>query len=96
MIKKIKVIDRYGFRHHFQAECHYYKWRLKKGTFDIEDNQFLDVFRRRKDDDDQYETVTTFPNPACVGIVTDTTALTPLMRERQLERCPRCGFVSMP
>ena len=96
MTKEIEVIDQYNGRHRFPSEGHYYEWRVKPGTFDIEGNEFLDVFRRCEDDEDEYELVATFPKPARVGRVTDTTALTLPMRELQLEQCPRCGFVKMP
>lgn len=97
MTKEIEVIDQYNGRHRFPAEGHYYEWRLKPGTIDIEGNEFLDVFRRcEDDDDDEYEVIATFSRPARVGVVTDATALTLPMREMQLEQCPRCGFMKTP
>lgn len=94
MTKEIEVIDQYGARHRFPADRHHYEWRLKHGTMDIEDHEFLDVFRRCSDVEDDFIVISTFPRPAMVGLVTDdTTQLLPL-RELQLEQCPRCGFVS--
>lgn len=96
MTKEIEVIDQYNARHRFPAERHYYAWRLKPGTIDVEGAEFLDVFRRREDDEDEFEVVATFPRPARVGVVTGTTALTLPMRELQMEQCPRCGFLKSP
>jgi hypothetical protein len=92
MTREIEVIDRYNARHRFSEEEHYYQWRLKPGTIDIEGNEFLDIFLRCEDD--EVELVATFPRPALVGVVTDTTAQMLPMRELQLEQCPRCGYVT--
>ena len=96
MTKEIEVIDQYNGRHRFPAEGHYYEWRLKPGSIDIEGSEFLDVFRRCEDDGDEHEVIATFPRPARVGVVTDATALMLPMRELQMEKCPRCGFVTRP
>lgn len=90
MTKEIEVIDRYHARHRFPAENHHYEWRLKPGSIDVEDTECVDVFRQF--DDDDLELVATFPRPARVGIVTDTTALTLPMRELPMAQCPRCGL----
>jgi len=95
MTDNIEVIDQYGSRHRFLAEGHYYEWRLKPGTIDVEGTEFLDVFRRC-DDDDGDVLVATFPRPAMVGRVSDETTLTLPMRELQMEQCPRCGFITNP
>ena len=94
MTKEIEVIDQYGARHRFPAEGHYYEWRLKPGTMDIEDHEFLDIYRRCSDVEDEFEVISTFPRPAMVGLVTDTTAQLLPLRELQLEQCPRCGVTS--
>ena len=94
MTKEIEIIDQYNARHRFPAEGHYYEWRLKPGTMDIEDHEFLDVFRRCQGDEDEFEVISTFPRPAMVGLVTDTTAQLLPLRELQLEQCPCCGFAS--
>lgn len=88
MSKEIEVIDQHSARHRFPAENHYYEWRLKPGTIDVESNEFLDVFS--VDGDGETEVIATFPNPARVGIVTEDTAL--LLPEKQTEVCPRCGY----
>jgi hypothetical protein len=92
MTKQLEIIDQYNARHRFPAESHYFEWRPKPGTFDVEGSEFLDVFRLCEDHDSEYELIATFPNPARVSFVTDTTALTLPLRELQMERCPRCGF----
>ena len=96
MKKEIEVIDQYNARHRFPAEGHYYEWRLKPGTIDVQGAEFLDVFRRCDGDEDCYEIAATFPNPARVGTVTEEVALTLPMRELQMEQCPSCGFVKRP
>ncbi len=96
MTKEIEVIDQYNARHRFPVEGHYYEWRLKPGTIDVEGTDFLDVFRRGKDDEEEFELIATFPRPARVGIVTDATCLALPMRELQMEQCPRCGYVTKP
>lgn len=88
-MKEIEIIDQHNARHRFSAETHFYEWRLKPGTIDIEGNEFLDVFIKT---DDEHELVATFPRPAMVGMVTDSTMLAVPLREMTGERCPRCGY----
>ena len=96
MNSEIEVIDQYGGRHRFPANGHFFEWRLKPGTIDIQGNEFLDIFKRCDDDEDEFEVIATFPRPARVGKVTEATCLSMPLRELQLEQCPRCGFITRP
>jgi len=93
MSDEIEVIDQHGARHRFPAYGHYYEWRLKHGTIDVEGNEFLDIFRRCADDADAFEVIATFPRVARVGMVTDACCLSMPLRELQMEQCPQCGFI---
>ena len=95
---EFEVIDQYGGMHRFNRS-HGYTWefRLEHGSIDKIGNEFLDVYKHFEDGDEGgegRELFATFPNPAKVGEVDDNTCLTMPLREKQLEQCPRCGFIN--
>lgn len=87
----IEVIDQYNARHRFSASNHFFEWRLKEGTFDVEGSDFLDIYQTWGDES---ELVVTFLRPACVGLVGSSTVMGLPLREKatMIEDCPRCGF----
>lgn len=98
---EFEVIDQYGERHRFKRSAGYWwAWRPKPGTVDVDDSEFLDVFKHfeegEDDDGEGTELFATFPKPARVGNVTEDTCLSMPFRELQLEQCPRCGFIKRP
>lgn len=98
---EFEVIDQYGERHRFKRGAGYWwAWRPKSGTIDTPDTEFLDVFKRFEEDEDEdgegTELFATFPKPARVGNVSEDTGLSMPYRELQMEQCPRCGLIVRP
>ena len=98
---EFEVLDQYGQRHRFKrAEGYWWAWRPLPGTADVDDPNFLDVFKNFYENEDEdgegTELVITFPKPARVGDVCENTCLNLPFRELQMEQCPRCGFITRP
>src|SRR5690606_3773520 len=98
---EFEVIDQYGERHRFKRSAGYWwAWRPKPGTADVDDSEFLDVFKHFEEgEDDDGEVTEVFAichKPARVGNVTEDTCLSIPFRELHVEQCPRCGFMKRP
>lgn len=89
MKRDFEVISNNNTRYRFDGKNGYFfEFGIKPGTMDVEDRSV--VYVKREFGDFEIEEVATFPNPSAVGCVDAGTSL--LLRERQILRCPKCGF----
>ena len=90
-----EVIDQHNGRHRFnRKDGYFWQWRPASGTTDVDDFKLIEVMQ--EDKDGYLRLAISFPYPATVGDVDENTCLQLPMRELQLEKCPRCGFVKPP
>ncbi len=83
-----EIIDQNHQRHRFNGNKFRWEWRVTGEHMDIEDFTIVYVFRIDEEDGDILNA--SFPFPAKVGDVESGVCLN--MPERQIERCPQCGF----
>ena len=66
-MRVFEIVDRNGTRYSFNRdEGYWWAWRPKSGTADVDDPDFLDVFKHSDDDEDSCIFIT-FIKPALVG-----------------------------